>query len=147
MADEAADQPTDTPPRGDRACWRPAVAGAAMVLALTVAIGAGYELLTAGSPVAVAESADPVAFVGSDTCASCHETEAALWHGSQHRHAMDHATVETVLGDFDDATFEKGGVVSRFYRKDGKFFVETDGPDGEIAPFEIRVSSSLSRAR
>ncbi|MCB1496933.1 MAG: tetratricopeptide repeat protein [Bauldia sp.] len=114
-----------------------------MVLALTVAIGAGYELLTAGSPVAVAESADPVAFVGSDTCASCHETEAVLWHGSQHRHAMDHATVETVLGDFDDATFEKGGVVSRFYRKDGKFFVETDGPDGEIAPFEIKYTFGI----
>ena len=66
MADEAADQPTDTPPRGDRACWRPAVAGAAMVLALTVAIGAGYELLATGTPAEIrANPAVQAAYLGA----------------------------------------------------------------------------------
>ena len=50
---------------------------------------------------------------------------------------MDHATDRSVLGDFANATFEHFGVRSRFYRRDGKFFVETDGPDGKLAEFEI----------
>ena len=40
---------------------------------------------------------------------------------------MAHATEQTVLGDFNDASFDYFGVHSRFFRKDGKFFVETDG--------------------
>src|SRR5204863_4296306 len=43
------------------------------------------------------------AFVGSETCTGCHRTEADLWHGSQHKQAMDHATEKSVLGDFNDA--------------------------------------------
>ncbi len=45
---------------------------------------------------------------------------------------------KTVLGDFDGATFTHGGVTSRFFKRDGKFFVNTDGPDGKLADFEIR---------
>ena len=40
---------------------------------------------------------------------------------------------KSVLGDFGDASFDHYGVRSRFFRKDGKFFVETDGPDGKLA--------------
>ena len=29
---------------------------------------------------------------------------------------------------------------SRFFRKDGKFFVETDGPDGKLAVFEVKYT-------
>jgi predicted CXXCH cytochrome family protein len=53
---------------------------------------------------------------------------------------MDHATDKSVLGDFNDASFEHYGVRSRFFRKDGKFFVETDGPDGKLATFEIKYT-------
>ena len=56
-----------------------------------------------------------------------------LWQTSHHKHAMDHATDKSVLGDFIDATFDYYGVKSRFFRKDGKFLVETDGPDGKLA--------------
>jgi hypothetical protein len=35
------------------------------------------------------------------------------------------------------------GVKSRFFRKDGKFFVETDGPDGKLAVFERARRKSL----
>ncbi|MCB1486201.1 MAG: tetratricopeptide repeat protein [Bauldia sp.] len=143
VSGETADQPIEPTAPRDRPWWRPVVAGVAAVLAVTVTIGAGYELLATGTPVAIAESADTAEFVGSETCASCHESEANLWHQSQHRHAMDHATEETVLGDFNDTTFEKDGVVSRFFRKDGKFFVETDGPDGTIQPFEIKYTFGL----
>ena len=53
---------------------------------------------------------------------------------------MDHATEKTVLGDFNDASFDYYGVRSRFFRKDGKFFVETDGPDGKLATFQVKYT-------
>lgn len=53
---------------------------------------------------------------------------------------MARAADKTVLGDFNEATFEYAGVRSRFSSKDGKFFVETDGPDGTLATFEIKYT-------
>jgi predicted CXXCH cytochrome family protein len=82
-------------------------------------------------------------FVGSETCAGCHQAETEKWRSSQHSHAMDHATDKSVLGDFADASFEYYGVQSRFFRKDGKFFVETDGPDGKLATFEIKYTFGI----
>ena len=82
-------------------------------------------------------------FVGSETCSGCHRAEAALWRDSQHKHAMDHATETSVLGDFGDATFDYDGVRSRFFRKDGKYFVETDGPDGKLATFQVKYTFGI----
>jgi hypothetical protein len=50
---------------------------------------------------------------------------------------MQEATAETVLGNFDDATFTHYGVRSTFFKKDGKFFVRTDGPDGRLHEYPI----------
>jgi endonuclease/exonuclease/phosphatase (EEP) superfamily protein YafD len=41
-------------------------------------------------------------FVGSAGCVSCHQPQAAGWQQSQHARAMQHATADTVLGDFND---------------------------------------------
>jgi predicted CXXCH cytochrome family protein len=82
----------------------------------------------------------PLSYVGSETCAGCHKDEARLWSASHHKHAMDHATESSVLGDFSGATFEHFGVKSRFFRRDGKYLVETDGPDGKLAEFEIKYT-------
>ncbi len=79
-------------------------------------------------------------FVGSEVCATCHKPEADLWTASQHNHAMQHANAKSVLGNFDDASFDYYGVHSRFFKKEGKFFVETDGPDGKLASFEIKYT-------
>jgi tetratricopeptide (TPR) repeat protein len=56
---------------------------------------------------------------------------------------MDHATEKSVLGDFNDATFDYSGVRSRFFRKDGKYFVETDGPDGKLAVFQVKYTFGI----
>ena len=56
---------------------------------------------------------------------------------------MQHATEKSVLGDFSDATFDYYGVHSRFFRRDGKFLVETDGPDGKLATFEVKYTFGL----
>ena len=44
-------------------------------------------------------------YVGLSRCAECHPEETDLWSGSDHDMAMDFATDETVLGDFNDAQF------------------------------------------
>ncbi len=78
-----------------------------------------------------------VVHVDESACADCHPTEHAAWSGSHHDRAMQEATQETVLGDFDDATFTHFGVTSRFFTRDGRFFVNTEGPDGRPADFEL----------
>ncbi|MGW8313812.1 MAG: tetratricopeptide repeat protein [Desulfuromonadales bacterium] len=84
-------------------------------------------------------SAEPVRFVGSAQCKKCHEAAYNKWHGSYHDLAMDVAGEQSVLGDFNDARFTDpyNHVTSRFYRRDGKYYVETEGPDGKPGEFEI----------
>lgn len=76
-------------------------------------------------------------FVGRAVCAECHAELMAAWAGSDHDRAMDVATDATVLGNFDNARFTHSDVTSEFFRRDGKYFVRTDGPDGKLADFEI----------
>ena len=87
----------------------------------------------AGQPLA-GTAAD---FVGSEKCRTCHQPEYELWKGSNHRHAMEVASEASVRGDFNNATFEHLGIVSRFYRRDNKFFVHTQGPEGKMGDFEV----------
>jgi len=117
-----------------------------VVAAATVAVLAGgvsWQWLAGGNaPWAhfFGTAAAPLAFAGSDTCAQCHPAETKLWRASQHKQAMDHATDTSVLGDFNEAGFDYYGVHSRFFRNEGKFFVETDGPDGKLATFEVKCT-------
>jgi predicted CXXCH cytochrome family protein len=89
------------------------------------------------APAATTPGADP-SYLGSAACASCHAAEYEAWRGSQHAIAMQVADESTVLGDFADARFHYAGITSRFFRRDGKFMVRTDGPDGKLADFEVR---------
>ena len=76
-------------------------------------------------------------FAGSLKCKECHQKEYDKWLNSNHDHAMDVANEKTVLGDFNNAAFEAHGVSSRFYKKDGRFFVRTQGPEGKMGDFEV----------
>ena len=76
-------------------------------------------------------------FVGTRKCIDCHQREYDKWQDSHHDHAMDFANDVIVLGDFNNAVFKIHNVISRFYRKNDKFFVYTQGPDGEMGEFEI----------
>ena len=76
-------------------------------------------------------------FVGTRKCMDCHKAEYDKWRDSHHDHAMAPANENTVLGDFDNTVFESHGIVSRFYRKNGRFFVHTQGLNGRMGDFEI----------
>ncbi len=75
-------------------------------------------------------------YVGSESCMSCHEKEYADWKGSHHDRAMMVAADSSVLGDFN-TTFTSQGVISTFYTREGKYFVNTEGPDGSYQDYEI----------
>ena len=108
-------------------------AGAALLAACAIGPGTGgappRQELDAGESGA--------AYVDDASCADCHAREHAAWSGSHHDLAMQEATAETVLGDFDGATFTHFGVTSRFFTRAGRFFVNTEGPDGQLADFEL----------
>ena len=82
-------------------------------------------------------------FVGSASCVACHKSQYDDWRTSHHAGAMQVADDKTVLGDFDDAHFRKGAADLTFFRRDGKYFVRTEGPDGALADFEIKYTFGL----
>ncbi len=77
-------------------------------------------------------------YVGSETCTECHEVEAQVWQGSQHAWAWKLPDDGSVLGDFDDAVHENKGVTTRFFRRDGDFFVATEGHDRTSRIYKVR---------
>ncbi|MCI0732283.1 MAG: tetratricopeptide repeat protein [Methylococcaceae bacterium] len=89
----------------------------------------------ASSPPATAPN-----YIGSTACAACHIKEVQAWKGSHHDLAMRVADEHSVLGDFDNATFEYAGTASTFSKRDGRFFVKTDGPDGRPADYRIQYT-------
>ena len=80
----------------------------------------------------------PKHYVGRQACIKCHQQEAGLFHGSHHDLAMDEATEQTVLADFDDQQLEHFGLTSRMFRKGDKFMVHTEGPDGNMRDYEVK---------
>ena len=83
------------------------------------------------------EGAD-TGYLGSETCRTCHAVPYENWRKSHHYQAMLPATEDSVVGDFDDTSFEYGGKTHRFYRREGKYFAFTDNASGEMEEFEIQ---------
>ena len=111
----------------------------ALIAALVILLSPLLYLLKAGMTEPPPETVGMAEFVGSEKCKKCHETAYTQWRGSHHDLAMDVANETTVLGDFGDVHYTDpyNNVTSRFFQKDGKYFVETEGPDGQLGEFEI----------
>ena len=76
-------------------------------------------------------------FVGAKSCKSCHEEEFKSWEGSHHDQAMKIADSTTILADFNNTTFIHNKVKSSFFKKEGAFYVNTEGPDGNYYDYKI----------
>ncbi|HEX6848796.1 MAG TPA: tetratricopeptide repeat protein [Chitinophagaceae bacterium] len=79
-------------------------------------------------------------YVGDQSCKSCHANEYNDWLQSHHFMAMQPPTDSTVFGNFDNAAFSADGVTSRFFRKDGRFFINTQGDDGHYHDYEVKFT-------
>jgi Tfp pilus assembly protein PilF len=82
-------------------------------------------------------SPEPITFVGRATCVECHQKETELWIGSHHDRAMDSATDQTVLGNFNDFEFKHRGQTHRMFKRNGKFYMNTLGPNGIFEDYEV----------
>ncbi len=113
------------------------IVGGIVTLAIVFLIARYSEDGTRSSDTVLATKHD---YVGVDRCAQCHQQQVDDWRGSHHDLAMQHADADTVLGNFDNERFEYYGVESLFSRKDGKFFVRTDGPGGGLRDYEVKYT-------
>ena len=109
----------------------------AALLAYVFLVGNGKPAATGSVPVASGMPMPTAEYVGTAACTGCHAGEAKDWQGSQHARAMQHASEQTVLGNFANTRFTHAGVTTTFFRRDGRFMVNTDGPDGRLADFEV----------
>lgn len=105
------------------------VATVVIVLTIPISLWINWNPREVQAPVAV--------FTGGHACIECHQKEYRLWKGSDHDRAMDIATDSTVLGDFNDAEFTFNGKTSKFYRRDDRFYVYTEGVGGAMKEFEV----------
>lgn len=108
--------------------------GALLGLQLVVGCGESVEPRSESVANALPETAR---FVGRDICVECHEQAANLYMGSDHDLAMQPANDKTVLGNFSDELFSHRDVTSTFSKRDGTYFVSTDGPDGALHEYPI----------
>lgn len=99
--------------------------------------------MACGDTIASA-NVDYPGFVGSARCADCHATAYAAWQRSQHSVAMQVARPTTVLGRFDSARFVENGVTSTFFRRDGRYFVNTQAADGRPHDYEVRYTFGVA---
>ncbi|WP_378941985.1 tetratricopeptide repeat protein [Mesorhizobium sp. ANAO-SY3R2] len=111
---------------------------------LIPAVKTAYAAMLLLVVLTAAASAEAPGFVGSQSCVSCHQQQASAWSQSHHSWALKLPSPQTMLGDFNDARFEHKGLSSRFFQKNGRYFVETDGPYGKAAVFEIKYAIGVA---
>ncbi|SDZ50243.1 tetratricopeptide repeat protein [Pseudomonas sp. NFIX28] len=91
-------------------------------------------------PVAVA----PAKMVDEQQCQGCHSEQTKHWQGSHHQLAMQQASAETMLGDFNNVSFKAENETTRFSRKDDDFWVNTPGIDGKNADFKVAYTFGIA---
>ncbi|MGX9993590.1 multiheme c-type cytochrome (plasmid) [Rhizobium sp. Z1P35] len=121
---------------------RPAAVGRIAVLLFLLLAPAGRSLATDDISTSRADPQISIheGFVDERTCTSCHADQAAAFSKSHHAKAMALADDETVRGKFDNTRFDHDGVVTTLTRRDGHFFVNTEGADGGQAEFKVKYT-------
>jgi len=84
------------------------------------------------------------AFVGSETCKSCHQQEFSEWQNSHHDLAMQLADSTTILGNFNNTVFKSRGINYRFFKKEDGFYVNTEGEGGKYQDFKVAYTFGIT---
>ena len=88
-------------------------------------------------------------YVGSNQCQNCHLKEFTAWKGSHHDMAMKHASVESILGDFNDAKLVENNQINHFFKinevantdhKNTEYWVNIKGEDGKFHDYQIKYT-------
>jgi predicted CXXCH cytochrome family protein len=119
--------------------------GALLALALALAVAAGLWFsrsppAASPAPPSVSTALQPPTYVDNARCLGCHRGAGEAWARSHHAQAMAAPAAQTVRGNFDNTQFKHQGVTTRFFRRGDKYLVNTDGPDGKLADFEVKYA-------
>jgi tetratricopeptide (TPR) repeat protein len=79
-------------------------------------------------------------YTGDQACKSCHSAEHKDWMSSDHFKAMQLANDSTVEGNFNNTSYTADGVTTRFFKKAGKYFINTQGDDNLYHDYEVRYT-------
>ena len=85
-------------------------------------------------------SNEPNSYVGANQCKSCHANQYADWLKSDHFKAIQEPNDSSMLGDFNNKSYQADGVTSTFFKKDGKYYINTQGEDGKNHDYPIKYS-------
>lgn len=117
----------------------------ATFVTLTVFLIAGVFMLERCKPktadtTAITTSSNNNEYIGDQQCKSCHAPEYNNWLKSDHFKAMQKPTDSTVFGNFNHASYTADGVTSTFFKRDKKFFINTQGDDGKNHDYEVKYT-------
>lgn len=79
-------------------------------------------------------------YVGVNSCVQCHQQQVNAWQSSHHALAMQHASDNSVLGNFSQSQYDLNGVTTTFFKRNEKYYVNTDGPDGKMRDYQIQYT-------
>jgi predicted CXXCH cytochrome family protein len=133
---------TPAPTPGPRPHWR---AGLLVVGAVgaVLAVATGVWWWLAG-PSLQGSPRPSARYVGQPVCGQCHQQAEQRWRGSHHDLATQPPTEASVAGDFANGRFTYAGVTSTFSRRNGRFVVRTDGPDGTLQDYDVKYTFGTS---
>ncbi len=83
-------------------------------------------------------------FLGSTSCITCHKEAYSSWKNSHHDQAMKIGDSSSILGDFSDVRFKSKNIESKFFKKDGAYYVNTIGSDGTYQDFKIAYTFGVT---
>lgn len=115
------------------------LAGALAGLSLALAVSAIQRELA--QPLTL----HPVGYAQSTECVLCHQNHYRTWHQTYHRRMTQPASPDTVLGDFDNATYTYQGVTSRFNRTANGYTITTLGIEGRLTTYTIALTVGSRR--
>ncbi len=79
-------------------------------------------------------------FVGAKQCADCHQKEFNDWQGSHHEKSMQHTNNESVLGDFNQVTFQSNKFFKKGTDSTPEYWVNIKGEDGQFHDYQIKYT-------
>ena len=83
------------------------------------------------------------AFVGANSCGSCHKKEFLEWQGSHHDKATGRATVDSVLGEFDGKKISTPTEKYQFDTNGQEFFVSITDENGQTDVYPVTHTFGL----
>jgi len=101
-------------------------------------------LIAAFLSLASAAQAQSPDYAGSESCTDCHSEQTAAWQGSHHALAWTRPGPDTVLGDFNDAEFAHDDTLTRFYTKDGSYFIKVTESDGTSREYPVHSVAGVA---